>query len=642
MCIDCKDNLMLPPLGQANQPGNDGQSAYVYIASASSSSGANFTYPAALDDPGTTNGKFWISIIQSTTPLTPIASDFTTWDRVVGSNGINGTNGTDGTDGIFGGVSFEYKFLGYGLSSASNPTSGFLSLAGATNAATTSMAISEFDTNAIDLSNVLSLFYSSTNVGTKSLIKITDKTDSTKYVVFSIGGGSDPGTFRTLTSLTYLGGSTAPLTNGSDVLVSISVVGDKGSQGAAGPAGAFIIGTLNPAACSGASATCFAAGKIYFPVPASGGTITQGSAYRFISNGIVTDGVNEFRVFNNDVLYCTSDITSTTPSYVNWFIWHGFPRAFKPGNGLDCYVQNTSGVGSAVGDRAIAFNNNNSVAGNDSAAFGDGNTVSGDRCVAFGDGNVVNGLNNVVIGNSTDVGANVTQSLLTGYDHDATAVVVAGGITQVAVLVGGTGHILGQYPHKSTVLGVDAKVQNSNSLTYGGGKFVNAGDNQRMTLQVSALTNSTTATRDLDSTLGYDTLYNSALKMPAKSMWKVQGKLIGYNTVDDKMMVWDFHFVAKCSAAGVARIVTDIYFLPPSGVPSSMALGLVPNVARNQAVLTDGDALYEEYGSAAGTVTIYDVVAGSDTLHIEVSSNALANKTMRWSGSLEINQLGWF
>lgn len=648
MCIDCNDNLMLPPLGQANQPGNDGQSAYVYIASASSSSGANFTYPAALDDPGTTNGKFWISIIQSTTPLTPAASDFTTWDRVVGSNGTNGTNGTDGTDGIFGGVSFEYKFLGYGLSSASNPTSGFLSLAGATNAATTSMAISEFDTNAIDLSSVLSLFYSSTNVGVKSLIKITDKTDSTKYVVYSIGGGSDPGTFRTLTSLTYLGGSTAPLTNGSDVLVSISIVGDKGSQGAAGPAGAFIIGTLSPAACVGASATCFAAGKIYFPVPASGGTITQGSAYRFISNGIVTDGVNEFRVFNNDVLYCTGDITSTTPSYVNWFIWHGYPRAFKPGNGLDCYVQNTSGVGSAVGDRAIAFNNNNSVAGNDSAAFGDGNSVPGTRCIAFGGGHILNGQDNVALGEGHTSNAVLENSLLAGTSHDASAIALAGGVTQTNVAAFGNSHNLGTYANNTLITGEEGKIQFPATLTLAGGKFATKGDNQIIIANAATFTNNTYKARDLSTWLQGYGLYNSQLVMPSNSIWKVKAEVISYNITSSKTCIWDVHFTAKC-VGGIITILDKIYIIPPSGVPTYNNVAAItappnpPGHAADGVILTTSDALYEDYGAAAVELAIYVDSAGTrNILHFTCDSTSEAPDVVRWNSKVEITQLGWF
>lgn len=648
MCINCDDNLMLPPLGQANQPGNDGQSAYVYIASASSSAGANFTYPAALDNPGTVNGKFWISIIQSTTPLTPVASDFSIWERVVGANGTDGTDGTDGVDGIFGGVSFEYKFLGYGLSSASNPTSGFLSLAGATNAATSSMAISEFDTNAIDLSSVLSLFYSSTNVGVKSLIKITDKLDSTKYVVYAIGGGSDLGTFRTLTSLTYLGGSTAPLTNGSDVLVSISIVGDKGSPGSAGPAGAFIIGTLSPAACSGASATCFAAGKIYFPVPASGGTITQGSAYRFISDGIVTDGVVEIRVFNNDVLYCTSDITSTTPSYVNWFIWHGFPRALKPGTGLDAFIQNTAGSGAAGGDRSISFNNNNSVSGDDSAAFGVGNTVSGDRCIAFGGGHILDGQDNVAIGDTHTSNAILENSLLAGTSHDASAIVQAGGVTQTNVAAFGNSHNLGTYANNTLITGEEGKIQFPTTLTLAGGKFATKGDNQIILTNAATFTNNTYKIRDLSTWLQGFSLYNTQLVMPSNSIWKVKAEIISYNITSDKTCIWDIHFNAKC-VAGIITILDSIYFIPPSGVPSYQAVGALvapPNPSGSNSdgvIFTTSDALYEDYGIAAVQLVVQvNSVGTRNFIHFTCDSTSEGADVVRWNSKVEITQLGWF
>jgi len=632
---------MLPPLSQPNQPGLDGQNAYVYIASASSSGGANFTYPASLDNPGTLNGKFWISIIQSTTPLTPVAADFTVWERVVGADGTNGTNGTNGTDGVFGGVMFEYVFFNYGLTG--NPGSGKISFNNTADL-TSNINISETDANGTSLINILDLFYASTNT-TKALVKVVSKTDSTKFAAYRVVAGSDGGTFRTLLTMSPVYSSTTPFTAGEEVLVTVAIAGDKGDAGIPGPAGAFIIGNLSPALCVGPSTTCFAASKIFYPVPSSGGTITQGSAYRFISNGYITDGTTDVRVFTNDVLYCTADITSTIPSAANWFIWVGYKRGFKAGSGPDSYVQNAAGSGDASGSNSIAFNKDNSVAGDNSAAFGTAVQVPGDKSLGVGDNISLDGTNNLAHGTGITTNSAVTNSLLSGNTHDASAVTIPGGETNVNVAVFGSGHTLGAYPHKSVIKGIDAVNQYPASETFGGGKFVTAGDNQRIDIQLSTLTTAVDATNDLDTTFGFYSLYNSALKMPVKSIWKVKGQVIGYNTVDDKMMVWDFHFVAKCQlvlGVPVARIVTDIYFLPPSGVPSSQALGLVPNPARNQAVLTDGDALYEEYGVASGTVTIYDVVAGSDILHLEVSSAAIANKTMRWNGKLEIIQLGWF
>lgn len=654
MCIDCNNNLMLPPLGQANQPGLDGQSAYVYIASASSSSGANFTYPANLDPPGTTNGKFWISILNTTTPITsPQVSDFTAgWERVVGANGTNGTNGTDGTDGVFGGVSFEYKFLGYGLSSVANPTSGYLSLAGATNAASTSMAISEFDSNGNDLSSLLSLFYSSTNVGVKSLIKIFDKTDSTKFAVFTIGNGSDPGTFRTFTGLTFVGGSTAPLTNGSDVLVSISVVGDKGSPGAPGPVGAFVIGTLNPAGCLMAGGTCFGPAKLYFPVPPSGGTITQGSAYRFVSNGYITDGTNEYRVFNNDVLYCTGDITSTTPSALNWFIWVGYPRPFKPGAGTDSYIQNTDGSGAAGGIGSLALNRNNSVSGDDSIAGGSGVTVSGDNSIAVGNGGTIDGTANAAFGYLHQTSSATEASMLSGDSHDGSSIITAGGRTQTSVFAAGYRHKLGTYANNATILGEEGKVQFPTTLTLAGGKFgasaSSNGDNQIMFVNAATFTNNTYKARDLSTWNQAYSLYNSSLVMPSNSLWKVKAEIISYNVTSDKVCIWDIHFSAKC-VANVITILDKIYIIPPSGVPTYNNVAAItappnpPGHAADGVILTTSDALYEDYGAAAVELAIYVDSAGTrNVLHFTCDSTSEGADTVRWNSKIEIQQLGWF
>ena len=74
MCVNCNDSLQVNlPIGPAGINGTNGQSAYVYIASATNSSGANFTYPAIPSQP-------YIAILNTTTPIaTPTSTTVSTY-----------------------------------------------------------------------------------------------------------------------------------------------------------------------------------------------------------------------------------------------------------------------------------------------------------------------------------------------------------------------------------------------------------------------------------------------------------------------------------------------------------------------------------------------------------------------------------
>lgn len=83
--LDGGNYILIPTRGE------DGDSAYVYHAFASDSSGTGFT----LIDDGT---LAWTSWITTNTPIAnPSLADFTVWVRRKGIDGTNGANGTDGT-----------------------------------------------------------------------------------------------------------------------------------------------------------------------------------------------------------------------------------------------------------------------------------------------------------------------------------------------------------------------------------------------------------------------------------------------------------------------------------------------------------------------------------------------------------------
>ena len=96
-CTDCSNTINTLPIGSA---GLDGASAYIYVATATNSSGANFALYA--DSPT----QCWKAILVSPTEITsPQASDFADlWFNTCGTNGSNGTNGTNGREGVDGNI----------------------------------------------------------------------------------------------------------------------------------------------------------------------------------------------------------------------------------------------------------------------------------------------------------------------------------------------------------------------------------------------------------------------------------------------------------------------------------------------------------------------------------------------------------
>ena len=114
-------------------PGADGASAYVYIASADTNTGSNFTYPQDETQP-------YIAVLNTTSPITsPAVGNFTgLWRKVNGTNGTNGTPGTNGADGVSSGL--PYNFLNYALTG--NPGSGNLSVSGSDVSTTNTISIS--------------------------------------------------------------------------------------------------------------------------------------------------------------------------------------------------------------------------------------------------------------------------------------------------------------------------------------------------------------------------------------------------------------------------------------------------------------------------------------------------------------------
>lgn len=240
MCVNCNDSLQVNlPVAPSGLNGTDGDSAYVYIASATDTAGSGFTYPAVLDPPATLPGRYFISIINTTAPLTnPVVGDFGTFTRVVGINGATGATGaagTNGADGVNGAISLNYKWSND--TSASAPAVGFVKTSNANITLSSALYINLTDANTTAVGNVLAQMLTSTST-TKSIISITAKGDPTTFAHFSVTGGTVlSGTYYILTVTGLNASATTPFTLNDDVIFSFSVVGDIGSTGATGPAG---------------------------------------------------------------------------------------------------------------------------------------------------------------------------------------------------------------------------------------------------------------------------------------------------------------------------------------------------------------------------------------------------------------------
>jgi len=244
MCVNCNDSLQVNlPIGPAGANGANGQSAYLYIASASNTTGtANFTYPAVLDPPNTLPGRFYLGLLNSTTPIVaPVQADFTTagvvFNRVVGANGAAGAAGaagTNGTDGLNGAISAEY----YWDSSPTAPASPtYLKTNNVNPALATQLYVSFTDLASNNIQALLALAWSSTS-STKSVIVITKKNNPNQYISYEVtANGVNGGTYW-IFFVNYVSSSAGfSATTNTEMVFSFSIVGDKGATGTTGPAG---------------------------------------------------------------------------------------------------------------------------------------------------------------------------------------------------------------------------------------------------------------------------------------------------------------------------------------------------------------------------------------------------------------------
>jgi hypothetical protein len=152
-----------------------------------------------------------------------------------GSQGVSGFTGSKGADGGFGGASFYYQWStdtfienianGYVLLTNTNPTQAEV------------MGISIFDRNAVDITSFIQTIDDSTS-DIKGSIKLTEEANVANFIVFNITGTHiDHGNHFDV-PVAYVSGNSTPLANGSNVVISFIVAGDRGDTGFTGSTGA--------------------------------------------------------------------------------------------------------------------------------------------------------------------------------------------------------------------------------------------------------------------------------------------------------------------------------------------------------------------------------------------------------------------
>jgi collagen type VII alpha len=169
---------------------------------------------------------------------------------VTGATGVSGVNGATGATGPYGGVAGNYIYSS--VLTAADPGLGNLRLNNALIFSTSNIYIDEQQYLGLNFGNFIKTWDDSTSPH-KGYIQLTDKTNSTRFVIFRVNSLTDNTGWYTL-DVTPIDASLVSFTNGDSLLVSFSRTGDAGAgvTGATGPSGA--------AGATGASGAAGAAG----------------------------------------------------------------------------------------------------------------------------------------------------------------------------------------------------------------------------------------------------------------------------------------------------------------------------------------------------------------------------------------------
>ena len=152
-----------------------------------------------------------------------------------GATGSGGSTGAQGAEGNFGGATFYYTFESN--TTNANPGSGDLRLDNSTQNAATGIYICDTDEDGTDIASYLQTIDDSTST-IKGHVKITNKLDSSQFLLFTISSLTDNTGYFDITVSPVDSSATSPFSANEDILITFARTGDKGDTGAQGAAGA--------------------------------------------------------------------------------------------------------------------------------------------------------------------------------------------------------------------------------------------------------------------------------------------------------------------------------------------------------------------------------------------------------------------
>ena len=185
-----------------------------------------------------------------------------------GSGGSTGSTGAQGAEGNFGGATFYYTFESN--TTNANPGAGDLRLDNSTQNAATGIYICDTDEDGTDIASYLQTIDDSTST-IKGHVKITNKLDSSQFLLFTISSLTDNTGYFDITVSPVDSSATSPFSANEDILITFARTGDKGDTGAQGAAGAQ--GATGSTGAQGATGSGGSTG----PTGAQGATGSGGS-----------------------------------------------------------------------------------------------------------------------------------------------------------------------------------------------------------------------------------------------------------------------------------------------------------------------------------------------------------------------------
>ena len=136
-----------------------------------------------------------------------------------GSTGPTGPTGAQGADGNFGGATFYYTFESN--TTNANPGAGDLRLDNSTQNAATGIYICDTDEDGTDIASYLQTIDDSTST-IKGHVKITNKLDSSQFLLFTISSLTDNTGYFDITVSPVDSSATNPFSANEDILITFA------------------------------------------------------------------------------------------------------------------------------------------------------------------------------------------------------------------------------------------------------------------------------------------------------------------------------------------------------------------------------------------------------------------------------------